>query len=169
MRFIASAPALDTRELRRALGAFATGVTVITTGRGDSAYAMTANAFTSVSLEPPLILVCVRQESEAVALLAANGAFTVNILSVTQEYLSRRFSSDERPRGAATFRQVPHRVGATGAAVLTGAAGHLDCTVHALQEAGDHFIVLGEVVDFEVDGRASPLVFHSGRYERLAA
>jgi flavin reductase (DIM6/NTAB) family NADH-FMN oxidoreductase RutF len=156
----------DSRELRRALGAFATGVTVITIGSGDDAYGMTANAFTSVSLDPPLILVCVQNRSAAAYLLKAAGTFAVNILSAAQEDVSNHFARPDRPRG---FDGVPHRIGASGAAVLAGAAGHLDCRVHALHEAGDHLIVIGEVIHLSVDAAAAPLVFHRGRYERLQA
>src|SRR4051795_2955999 len=126
----------DSRELRRALGAFATGVTVITIGSGDDAYGMTANAFTSVSLDPPLILVCVQRRSAAAYLLQATSTFTINILSAAQEELSNHFARADRPRGADGFASVPHRIGAGGAAILAGAAGHLDCRVHAMHEAG---------------------------------
>jgi 3-hydroxy-9,10-secoandrosta-1,3,5(10)-triene-9,17-dione monooxygenase reductase component len=162
-------PDFDSRELRRVLGAFATGVTVITIGSGDDAYGMTANSFASVSLDPPLILVCVQRRSAAAYLLKATNSFAVNILSEAQAHVSDHFAHPDRPRGAGCFDGVPHRIGASGAAVLAGAAGHLDCRVHALHEAGDHLIVIGEVIQLSADAAAAPLVFHRGRYERLAA
>src|SRR5215470_17436907 len=94
-------PHFDANDLRRALGAFATGVTVITIGSGNDAYGMTANAFTSVSLDPPLILVCVQNRCAAAYLLKATSGFTVNILGAAQEDVSRHFASRDRPKGAA--------------------------------------------------------------------
>src|SRR5688572_1457509 len=106
--------AFSSRELRDALGAFATGVTVITTHDGEHPYGMTANAFSAVSLDPPLILICVRKGSEGSALIQKHGVFAVNILGADHEPLSRHFASRDRPRGAAGFQDIPHQHGATG-------------------------------------------------------
>jgi flavin reductase (DIM6/NTAB) family NADH-FMN oxidoreductase RutF len=154
-------------ELRRALGAFATGVTVVTTRGPAGDHGMTANAFTSVSLDPALILVCVAERSAGRTAIAENGIFAVNVLSAGQEALSRRFARRDRPRGAATFTGVRWRPESTGAPVLAGAAAYLDCRLVITHQAGDHVIFVGSVARFGFDETAEPLVFHRGRYHAL--
>ncbi len=158
------------RDFRFAVGAFATGVTVVTTRGEQHAYGMTANAFSSVSLDPPLILVCVISPSEGATHIGANGVFAVNILSEAQEPLSRYFASRDRPRGHDAFREVPHRIGSSGAPIIEGVAAYLDCRLHASHEAGDHLIFIGEVLELEVRADAGPpLVFHGGGYRQIQA
>ena len=99
---------------------------------------MTANAFSSVSLDPPLVLVCVKSGAEGSDHVERNGCFAVNILGAEQEPMSRYFSSKDRPRGRDAFRDVPHRVRATGSPILDGVVAYLDCELHAAHEAGDH-------------------------------
>ena len=154
----------SSRDFRNAVGSFATGVTVVTTGGEEHAYGMTANAFSSVSLDPPLILVCVITQSEGRDQIARNGVFAVNILGVDQEPISRYFASRDRPRGRDAFRDVPHRVGPTGSPLLDGAACCLDCRLHADHDAGDHRVFIGEVLEMEHNPEREPLVFHGGRY-----
>jgi flavin reductase (DIM6/NTAB) family NADH-FMN oxidoreductase RutF len=151
-------------DFRSALGAFPTGVTVITTRGEDHLYGMTANAFSSLSLDPPLILVCVITGTEGQRVISGNGVFAVNILRDDQEAISRFFASRDRPRGLDAFRDVPHRVGVTGAPLIEGAAAYLDCRLHAEHEAGDHIIFVGEVMALGTEDNAEPLVFHGGRY-----
>jgi flavin reductase (DIM6/NTAB) family NADH-FMN oxidoreductase RutF len=151
-------------DFRAALGAFATGVTVVTTQRDDHAYGMTANAFSSVSLDPPLVLVCVKTGAEGSEHITRNGVFAVNILGADQEPLSRYFSSRSRPRGRHAFSEVAHRRAASGSPVLDGVAGYLDCTLHAAHDAGDHRIFIGEVTELDVAPEVEPLLFHAGRY-----
>ncbi len=165
----ATRPALERQpftssEFRAALGGFATGITVVTTEGGGEGYGMTANAFSSVSLDPPLVLICVAKTASAIELLERNGVFAVNILAAGQEPLSRYFSSRDRPGGAGAFAEVPHRREATGAPILEGVAAYLDCTVHAMHTAGDHEIIIGEVLALGVDDSLDPLCFHGGRY-----
>ncbi len=156
-------------DFRTTVGAFATGVTVVTTRGEEHAYGMTANAFSSVSLDPPLVLVCVISPSEGATHISTNGAFAVNILGADQEPLSRYFASRDRPRGRDAFKEVPHRIGASGSPILEGAAAFLDCRLHADHEAGDHRIFIGEVLELEVNGQAQPLVFHGGGYRAVVA
>jgi flavin reductase len=156
-------------DFRAAVGAFATGVTVVTTRGEEHAYGMTANAFSSVSLDPPLVLVCVISPSEGATHISRNGVFAVNILAAEQEPLSRYFASRDRPRGRDAFREVDHRTGASGSPILEGAAAFLDCRVHADHEAGDHRIFIGEVLELEIGGQGRPLVFHGGSYRMLTA
>ena len=151
------------REFRAALGAFATGVTVITTQGVEHAYGMTANAFSSVSLDPPLVLVCVIAGTEGAATIARNGAFAVNILGADQEPLSRYFAARDRPRGRDAFARIPHHRGPSGAPLLDGAAGYLDCRLAASHPAGDHVIFIGEVLALDVDPDVPPLLVHHGR------
>lgn len=156
-------------DFRAAVGAFATGVTVVTTKGEEHAFGMTANAFSSVSLDPPLVLVCVMSPSEGADQITRNGAFAVNILGAEQEPMSRYFASRDRPRGRDAFKEVAHRIGASGSPILDGAAASLDCRLHADHEAGDHRIFIGEVLDLELSPELLPLVFHGGRYRNLDA
>jgi flavin reductase len=152
-------------DFRAALGSFATGVTVITTrGEGGHGYGMTANAFSSVSLDPPLVLVCAKSVSEGSEHLEANGCFAVNILGAEQEPLSRYFSSKDRPRGQDAFRDVSHGTGPSGSPLLDGVAAYLDCSLHETHTAGDHKIFIGEVLALEVNAEVTPLLFHGGGY-----
>jgi 3-hydroxy-9,10-secoandrosta-1,3,5(10)-triene-9,17-dione monooxygenase reductase component len=158
------------RRFRDVLGAFASGVTVVTTS-GDRvpAHGTTVSAFASLSLDPPLVLVCLSSTSRARALLEQAGAFTVNVLSAGQAGLSRRFAAADRPSGEALFDGVLVRAGATGCPVLVGAAAHVDCRVVVLHEGGDHVVVVGEVVGVAHDEEQLPLLVHRGRYRLLGA
>jgi flavin reductase (DIM6/NTAB) family NADH-FMN oxidoreductase RutF len=153
------------KDFRTTVGTFATGVTVVTTRGEEQAYGMTANAFSSVSLDPPLVLVCVISPSEGCDQIAANGCFAVNILHADQEPISRYFASRDRPRGRDAFSEVSHRLGASGSPILDGAAGYLDCRLHATHDAGDHLIFIGEVLELGFKPESEPLVFHGGRYK----
>ena len=155
------------KDFRAALGTFATGVTVITTRGEDHVYGMTANAFTSVSLDPPLVLVCAKSGAEGSEHIDRNCVFAVNILAAEQEPLSRYFSSKDRPRGRDSFRDVPHRIGVSGSPVLDGVAGFLDCRLHSSHSVGDHVILVGEVLALEVDSGIEPLLFFGGQYRFL--
>jgi flavin reductase (DIM6/NTAB) family NADH-FMN oxidoreductase RutF len=159
----------SSKDFRATVGAFATGVTVVTTRGEEHAYGMTANAFSSVSLDPPLILVCVISPSEGAEHISRNGVFAVNILAEEQEPLSRYFASRDRPRGLDAFREVAHRIGASGSPILEGSAAFMDCRVHAAHEAGDHLIFIGEVLEIATREDGSPLVFHGGGYRQLHA
>jgi flavin reductase (DIM6/NTAB) family NADH-FMN oxidoreductase RutF len=159
--------AFSAQELRQVLGCFATGVTVITTSAGEDGYGMTANSFSSVSLDPPLVLVCAIAGTEGAEVLARNGRLAVNILAANQEPISRFFSSKDRPRGADAFSEVSHRIGVTGCPILDGVAGHLDCTLVASHDAGDHVIYIGEVQALDVAPDVQPLLFHGGGYRLI--
>jgi len=153
----------DARELRRVMGCFCTGVTVITT-RDDAGnpFGLTANAVTSVSLVPPLLLVCVDRKAESHAHFFTSKVFVVNVLAEEQEHLSRRFAVS----GGDKFTDVPCHPGRLGAPVLDGTLAHLECRIVETHEGGDHVIHLGEVDHAEArDGR--PLLFFQGKYQRL--
>jgi flavin reductase len=151
-------------EFRQALGAFATGVTVITTRGEAETYGMTANAFSSVSLDPPLVLVAVISGTKGAELIERHGTFAVNILGADQEPISRYFASKDRPRGRDAFREISHRDGTTGSPILEDIAAYLDCRLAAKHAAGDHVIYIGEVLDLGINHDVRPLVFHGGRY-----
>lgn len=157
------------REFRNTLGAFATGVTVITSFGADHGYGMTATAFSSVSLDPPLVLVCVITGTEGCATIERNGVFAINVLAESQEHYSRYFAAKDRPRGRDAFAQIPHTQVVTGAPVLEGVAAYLDCRLAAQYPAGDHQIFIGEVLALGVDPDVPPLLFHGGRYRYLNA
>ncbi len=155
--------AFDRNELRRVMGHFATGVTVVTTHDGSGrCYGLTANAVCSVSLDPPLVLVCVDKGAESHPAFGLSQAFVVNILSDGQEDLSRHFAVS----GGDKFVDMPCRSGGTGAPILDGALGYVECRVVATHDAGDHTIYIGEV-----QGAAAreghPLLFFRGRYHFL--
>jgi flavin reductase len=146
---------------RRTLGMFATGVTVITTRVGDQVHGMTANAFTSVSLQPPLVLVSVDRRSRMNGLLHEGTRFGVNILEAGQTALSDRFAGRSvegaREPTFSVVRETP---------VVDGALAHLVCRVDRSYWGGDHSLFLGRV-EYARYGEGEPLLFHGGRYERL--
>ena len=159
--------AFNARDFRNTVGAFATGVTVITTRGPEEPYGMTANAFSSVSLDPPLVLVCVIKGTVGAEAIEGNGIFAVNVLGEEQEPISRYFSSKSRPRGPEAFHEISHSHAVTGAPVLDDVAAYLDCELVASHEAGDHVIFVGEVRAIGVNPDARPLLFHSGQYRYL--
>lgn len=154
-------------DFRAALGAFATGVTVVTTMGPRHGYGMTVNAFSSVSLDPPLVLVCARSGAEGSVEIDRNRCFAVNILAVDQEPVSRYFASRDRPRGRDAFRDVDHRLGASGAPLIDGVVAYLDCRLEQSYTVGDHEIFIGEVLDLHVESGTEPLLFHGGQYRFL--
>jgi flavin reductase len=164
----ATRQAFSGKEFRSALGSFATGVTVVTTRGEEHAYGMTANAFSSVSLDPPLVLVCVMTGAEGAEHIRSNRCFAVNVLAADQEPISRFFSSKDRPRGRDAFADVPHRIEASGSPILDGVVAFLDCQLHVTLQAGDHDIFIGEVLALGVSDDMQPLLFAGGGYRFLA-
>lgn len=156
-----------TDELRRVLGRFATGVTVVTAAVPDGAVGITVNSFTSVSLDPPMVLFCLASTSRARAVFRRGAHFAVNILSEDQEDVSRCFAARESG-GNERFATVEVRVGVTGAPLLAECVAHLECEVVDEVEAGDHLIVIGRVIDLDIGRDHPPLVFFASRYARLA-
>jgi len=155
---------IEKAEFRRVLGHFAAGVTVVTTVGSDGApYGLTATAFTSVSLDPPLVLVCVDKRSESLPHIHASKAFAVNFLAADQEDLSRRFATT----GGEKFEGLDLGRAASGAPILAAALGYVDCRVVNSIEAGDHFVFLGQVDAADVRA-ATPLLYFAGAYRQLA-
>lgn len=161
------APPVAGGRFRDVLGRFPTGVTVVTSAGPHGWHAVTVNSFASLSLQPPLVLVCLSSQGRSTGLITANGVFAVNILSERQVGLARRFARSERGGGRAAFADVAYRERATGCPVLAGVAGFVDCAVAATHQAGDHTIIVGQVRALGADESVRPLVFHRGRYASL--
>jgi flavin reductase len=150
------------------MASFPTGVTVITVAPGDGTmHGLTVNSFSSVSLDPMLVLVCLNQASRAVGMIERAGTFAVNVLSAGQQDVARWFANRHRPAGPAMFDGVPLEPGVTGCPVLAGAAASFDCRLRQSHHAGDHLIVLGEVVALVHRPQPEPLIFHAGTYKSL--
>ena len=157
---------VDPDGLRTAMGQFATGVTVITTrDQAGRPFGTTANAVSSVSLRPPLVLACLRRESETLAALLERRRFAINVLHSSQSELSDRFA---RRAEDDTWDAVAHR-GADGIPLLEGAIATLECDLHDVADGGDHAVVVGHVVALEhgADAEAEPLLFYAGAYRRI--
>ena len=151
-------------EFRRVLGHFASGVTIVSTCDADGRpTGLTASAFSSVSLEPPLILVCVDHKSQSYPAMRERGRFAVNILAADQEAVSRRFASSRLDK----FEGVPHRVSDLGVPLVEGAIARLECVTVSMHVEGDHTIFVGRVERADAAG-GHPLLYARGRYERLA-
>jgi flavin reductase (DIM6/NTAB) family NADH-FMN oxidoreductase RutF len=152
-------------ELRRLMGHFVTGVVVVATMRpGDGgACGLTANSVASVSLEPPLVLVCVDKGSDSHDCILESGSFSINILAGDQEKVSRRFASWDLED---KFVGVDYRTEATGAPVLTKSLAWLDCRLWASYPGGDHTIFVGEVMAGDAVDEA-PLLYYRGGYGRF--
>jgi flavin reductase (DIM6/NTAB) family NADH-FMN oxidoreductase RutF len=158
----------DHHRLRAAFAAFATGVTVITVG-GDTPHGMTANAFTSVSLDPPLVLVCVDRDARMHQALALAGGFAVSVLASDQEEVARHFASGHRPRGLRQFTAVRWSPGSrTGAPLIDGALAWFECRLQHSYGGGDHSIFVGRLVSVARYDRGAPLVFFDRVFRRLA-
>lgn len=154
---------LDPADLRRAFSSFATGVTVVTT-RSSSAepVGFTANSFSSVSLDPPMLLVCVANGIRSYPVFSSAGSFAVNILADDQQEVSRSFAS----RGADKFGAVQWTEGQTGSPLLDGVVAWFDCRMHQIVPAGDHSILVGRIINYGYNNRA-PLGFCGGAYLRF--
>jgi len=154
-------------EFRRAMGRFATGVTVITVDYEGEVQGMTANAFASVSLEPLLVLVCVERKTRTHAHLHARKRFGVNVLAADQRAISEYYALPTRSHGeaeekaGARFDRTAH-----GTPVLHGALAYLECRLDTAQDAGDHTIFIAEVEDVTVN-EGEPLLYFRGEYRRI--
>mgnify|MGYP001579185100 CR=1 FL=1 len=154
---------MDSQELRRVMGHFATGVTVVTTRDKDgNPSGLTVNAFNSLSINPPLVLICIEKAAECYSLFEESGVFAVNLLSEEQEELSRRFAT----KGIEKFAGVKWRKCQNDVPLLDGAIGYIECKIINQYDGGDHTIYIGEIVNATAaDDR--PLLFFNGRYRRL--
>lgn len=165
----ASVPAND---FKMALGRFGSGVTVVTVHDAEGDHGMTASAFTSLSLDPPLVLVCVGKKGNMHARLSQANAFAVNVLDVAQESVSNRFAGWWDKDTSKWADLEVERGGHSGAAFIGGSLASLDCVVHEQLDGGDHTIFVGRVLSARTDDRPrealEPLVYFAGQYRALA-
>src|SRR5207253_6656332 len=154
---------IDPSELRTVMGCFATGVTVITTrDQSGTPYGLTANAVTSLSLTPPLLLICVDRMAETYPHFFDSKIFALNILAEDQEAVSRRFATT----GGDKFAGLEFRRGRLGTPILAGTLGHVECRIIDTLEGGEHVLHIGELGQAGAcEGR--PLVFFGGKYRHL--
>jgi len=156
-------PGLDNqRELRNALGCFGTGVTVVTVSTPDGPFGMTVNSFSSVSLDPALILWSVDKGSERCAIFESAMHFTVNVLQENQQGLALEFASDPE-----SFRDLNWHGGLNGSPVLKGCLATFECVQETLYAGGDHTIIIGRVLRATVNS-GEPLLFFRGKFGRVA-
>ena len=154
----------DPRTLRDALGCFATGVTVVTClDSAGKPVGLTANSFTSVSLDPPLLLVCIAKDAASADAMVGASHFAVNVLQTEQRPASIRFATRHEDR----FGPNDWLPGEYGAPVLDQSLGVFECAVHAVHDAGDHHLLIGRVVKARFDGALDPLLYFRGSYRRL--
>ncbi len=152
---------LDKREFRNALGMFPTGVAVVTAQGEDGAFVgLTVNSFSSLSLDPPLVLWSLHSRSPSMAAFERASHFAINILSDAQMHISRRFASPVKDK----FLKLELVAGLGGAPLIQGCAAHIECSAHAQHLGGDHLLFIGHVERFAYDAAKLPLVFHGGHY-----
>jgi 3-hydroxy-9,10-secoandrosta-1,3,5(10)-triene-9,17-dione monooxygenase reductase component len=161
-----SGTAIDPRAFRDTVGAFATGVTVVTATGADGPAGLTTNAFSSLSLDPPLVLVCFDNASRTLPVVRETGRFAVNVLRAGQEDAAAVFAS--KRVAADKFAEVTHAE-AHGLPILDGALAWLACDLRELVEGGDHTIGVGAVTALDADPDGEPLVFFRGAYAGLDA
>jgi flavin reductase (DIM6/NTAB) family NADH-FMN oxidoreductase RutF len=158
---------LTASEFRKAMGRFATGVTIVTVDLDGEVHGMTANAFASVSLDPMLVLVCVDHTTRTHAHLHAKKRFGINVLSEDQRVISEYYARPERDHehaeeeAGARFQRTRH-----GTPMLQGSLAYLECRLHSAQDAGDHTIFIAEVEDVVVR-EGEPLLFFRGKYRKV--
>jgi flavin reductase (DIM6/NTAB) family NADH-FMN oxidoreductase RutF len=154
----------DTRELRNVLGSFGTGVTVVTTvGASGERIGLTANSFSSVSLDPPIVLWSLGKKSSNLSVFHESGRFVINVLGVDQMHLSNQFAKPADDR----FAGVECKIGLGGLPVIHGCAANIECETISAQEVGDHVLFLGKIVNYTHVKKES-LLFCNGAYARAA-
>jgi flavin reductase (DIM6/NTAB) family NADH-FMN oxidoreductase RutF len=157
---------VDSMTYRRVVGNFATGVAVVTSGAAADVHGVTVNSFTSVSLDPTLLLVCLDRSSRSRAKILETGIFNINVLSKSQEHVSRIFASKDRPE--TWFEDLRCTSGEMGAPLIPDCLAYMECALTATHEAGDHTILVAEVQRAELADEAMPLCFFRGQYTALA-
>lgn len=159
-----AARASQAREFRDVLGRFATGVTVVTGQVGAEPVGVTCQGFMSVSLEPPLVLFSIARASRSWPRLRESGAFCVNLLAADQVAISEQMAAHDGDRFTGlSWTPTP----GTGSPLLAGVIGHVDCRIHAVHEAGDHWLVLGRVVGLGAAEGGAALTYYRGRYGEI--
>lgn len=152
------------QQFKQVLRQWPSGVTIVTSRAGERIHGMTVSAFSSVSADPPLVSICANRGSATHAVIAEGGVFAVHILGAEHQDLSTQFSSSKFEKDR--FVGLTHSAGVTGAPILEGVLGHLECEVAAAHDEGSHTIFLGRVVAGEAR-EGAPLVYFNGAYRRL--
>ncbi len=158
--------AIDPALFRAVLRRWASGVTIVTTRAGAHDAGMTVSAFSSVSLDPPLVLVCADKKAKTRPLIDASGIFAVNVLAVDQHELSNRFAKEGNED--VRFHDLACRRGPSGALWLPDTLAVLDCRIESRHDAGDHVIYVGHVIAAEVHPTRDPLVYCDAGYRSIA-
>ncbi len=157
-------PGFDAATFRTVLGHFCSGITVVTAVDQSEPVGLTCQSFASVSLAPPLVLFVPAKASRSWPRIRNAGHFCANVLADDQEHLGRRFAV----QGADKFAGVGWKAGGTGAPRLDGCLAYVECDVESVHDGGDHDIAVGRVVELDVPGQGSPLLFYRGGYGRFA-
>ena len=158
---------IDPMLFRQIAGSFASGVTIITSGQEGGYHGMTASAFTSLSLNPPMVLVCVDRGARTLGVIESCGCFNVNILAQDQEDVSRSFAKRSEP-GEDGMRGVVYTLGKLGAPLIKGALAAFECRVALRYDGGDHVIFIGAVEDGSLEDEVEPLLYFQGRYRAMS-
>ena len=157
---------MDPHELRSAMGCFATGVTIVTSiGLDGQPVGLTANSFSSVSLDPPLVQFSLDRGGQSLDAFQGSGKFAVNVLREDQVELSNTFAARDSER----FAGLAYATWVTGSPILEGALANFDCDTYASYDGGDHVIFVGRVLSMSCDMDSQPLLFFRGRYRTLSA
>lgn len=154
--------AIETSLFKKALGRFVTGVTVVSTNHKDTYYGVTINSFSSVSLEPPLILYCLDKKASVHDVFVNSENFTVNILSETQKGVAEHFAR----RDKSDWTSTPHLIGKNTVPLVKDSAATIECKKHHVYEGGDHHIIIGLVTNLIIS-EVSPLVYFQGGYNNI--
>jgi flavin reductase (DIM6/NTAB) family NADH-FMN oxidoreductase RutF len=157
---------IDPEILRKGMRKWASGVTVVTSLAGDERHGMTVSSFTSISLQPPLVLISIEQGRRTHELIKVSGVFGVTILCVEQQMISDRFAGRVTD-GHDRFDGIETYTLASGVSFLSGGLAGLDCKVIAAVDSGDHTIFIGDVVDIYIDSGARPLIYFNRNYHQL--
>jgi flavin reductase (DIM6/NTAB) family NADH-FMN oxidoreductase RutF len=153
---------IDETHFRQAMGRFASGVTVVTAAHGGRLFGITVSSFSSLSLRPPLALICIDRAAASHDQLATAGRFAVSVLAEDQAALSQRFASEDPDK----FAGVPYALSPRGLPLLDGAVAHVECDLHASLPGGDHTIFIGAVLAAAIFERR-PLLYYRSAYHRL--
>jgi len=155
-------------NFKLAASMFPSGVAIVTSGHGSVVHGITVSAFSSLSLDPPQVLVCVARWSKLNQLVLASNSFAVNILAADQAALSEVFAKPGRdPVTTFTEIEIPHSIGVGGSPIIDGTAAYFDCSVVMACESGDHSVFFGDVLAAHASDTKSPLVYFNRRYHDI--
>lgn len=158
--------AVDKDTFKNTLAAFCSGVTIVTFNSRGAIHGLTVSAFSSLSLEPPLVLICIKKDGTSHALLVETSYFAVNMLSRDQEALCMRFANPSLP-SEARFDDTPYRLAETGAPIFEGVLASLECKITDTFDGGDHTIFVGAVLEAEVHEGREPMVYYKGAFRKI--